>query len=152
MYYLTIGSHVHKYRNFVKHMKIKFLRRWCHFKDRNGRRYIRFRSKWLLLRRIRRQWYVYYQRRQKRLHLNFKTFKILVHKKYWPAKRLGRNYFVRIGRRTLKFWRRYTWFVRRKGHILRVRRRGRRGYVRFRGKWSRARQIRFPRTNKGKNE
>lgn len=152
VHYLRIGSHVHKYRNLVKHMKIKFLRRWRQLKDRNGRLFIRLRRGWRRVRRKVRRWYVRNKKRWIRLRRNFNTFKILVHKKYRPAMRLGRTYFVRIGRRTLKFWPRYTWFAKRKGHILRVRRRGRLAYVRKGGKWSEAKQIRFPRTNKGKNK
>lgn len=101
--------------------------------------------RWYRIHRKGRRWYVRYKKRLRPLPRNPRTFQIRLRKGYRSLRRIGKRYLVKVAKRYRPMRRRFTWFAKYKGRRVLVKRKGRLGFVRWRGKWLRGRRLRYRR-------
>ena len=146
---MRIGGRTRIYRKIGRRMRIKCLGRWRRLKFRRNRWMVKIGT-WRGILRKGRRWYVRNKRRLIRLPRKPSTLQIRLHRRYRPVMVRGRRYFVKFGRRYRVLRRKFTWFAKYKGRKLTVKRKGRLGFVRYRGKLYRGRRLRFIRRRRGK--
>ena len=145
---VRIGGRTRIYRKIGRRMRIKCLGRWRRLKFRRNRWKVKIGT-WRGILRKGRRWYVRNKRRLIRLPRKPSTLQIRLHRRYRPVMVRGRRYFVKFGRRYRVLRRKFTWFAKYKGRKLTVKRKGRLGFVRYRGKLYRGRRLRFTRRRRG---
>ena len=145
VYRVRVGKRFILLRKIGRRMRIKFLRKWRRLQNRGSVWKVYVGRRWHRIRRKGRRWYLRYKNRLRPLRRNSRTFQIRLLKGYRALRRVGKRFWVKLAKRFRPMRRRFTWFTKYKGRRVLVKRKGRLGFVRWRGRWFRGRRLRYRR-------